>query len=196
MKKSSEQPLVSIAMTTYNGEKYLTKQLESIYAQTYKNIEVIICDDCSTDNTINILEEYKRKYGLKYFINSSNLGYIKNFYKAISLTSGDYIALSDQDDIWLLNKIEIQMRNIGNYSLICSDLQLIDDNDNIFEKSFKNYQSIKIPSNNNQLKHLLFSNFVTGCTCLFKKEILNDLTNFPDCIPHDWWLAILASGNL
>ena len=100
-----QNKLVSIAMATYNGEKYLKEQLDSIYAQTYKDIEVIVCDDCSSDKTVEILDEYKEKYGLKYYINEKNLGFKKNFEKAISLCSGDFIALADQDDIWIENKI-------------------------------------------------------------------------------------------
>ena len=72
-----QNKLVSIAMATYNGEKYLKEQLDSIYNQTYKNIEVIVCDDCSSDKTVEILDEYKEKYGLKYYINEKNLGFKK-----------------------------------------------------------------------------------------------------------------------
>lgn len=110
--------LVSIAMATYNGEKYLKEQLDSIYAQTYKNIEVIVCDDCSSDKTVEILDEYKEKYGLKYYINEKNLGFKKNFEKAISLCSGDFIALADQDDIWIESKIEIFLKSKGIDNLI------------------------------------------------------------------------------
>lgn len=76
-----QNKLVSIAMATYNGEKYLKEQLDSIYNQTYKNIEVIVCDDCSSDKTVEILDEYKEKYGLKYYINEKNLGFKKTLKK-------------------------------------------------------------------------------------------------------------------
>ena len=99
--KMINYPLISIAIATYNGEKYLEEQLDSIYAQTYKNIEVIVTDDCSSDKTVEILKKYYKSHGLKYVINETNLGFVKNFEKAISLCRGDYIALSDQDDIWL-----------------------------------------------------------------------------------------------
>ena len=77
-----QNKLVSIAMATYNGEKYLKEQLDSIYAQTYKDIEVIVCDDCSSDKTVEILDEYKEKYGLKYYINEKNLGFKKSIFKS------------------------------------------------------------------------------------------------------------------
>jgi glycosyltransferase involved in cell wall biosynthesis len=98
---------ISVALTSCNGANYLKEQLESVYAQSLLPDEVIVCDDCSTDNSIEILTEYKEKHNLRYFINDKKLGFVKNFEKAISLCSGDFIALSDQDDVWLPKKIEI-----------------------------------------------------------------------------------------
>ncbi len=109
--------LISIAMATYNGEKYLKDQLDSIYNQTYKNIEVIVTDDCSIDKIVEILEQYARFHGLKYTVNEENLGFVK----VISLCGGEYIALADQDDIWEKNKIEILVNEIGSNLLIHSD---------------------------------------------------------------------------
>ena len=97
---------ISIAMTTFNGERYLREQLDSLYFQTLLPDEIVVVDDCSVDNTKEILEEYHKKKGLIYYINESNVGVNKNFEKAISLCSGDYIALCDQDDVWFKNKIE------------------------------------------------------------------------------------------
>lgn len=188
-----EQKLVSIALATYNGEKFLRNQLDSLLAQTYKNIEIIVCDDCSKDGTVKILEEYKTKHKITYYVNEKNLGYIKNFEKVIGLCSGEYIALSDQDDVWLDNKIELLVNNIGDCSLIFSDASLIDENGDIFEESFHDYQNIYMPENYDQYRFLLFRNFVTGCTSLFKKEILSKAIPFIDSIPHDWWIALNAS---
>lgn len=90
--------MISIAMTTYNGEKYLREQLDSILNQTFSDFELIICDDCSKDATVKILEEYSLKdKRVRYFVNEKNLGFKKNFEKAISLCSGEYVAFSDQD---------------------------------------------------------------------------------------------------
>jgi len=187
--------MISIAMATYNGEKYLRKQLDSIYNQTFKDFELVVCDDASTDSTVSILKEYHGQYGLKYYINEKNLGYIKNFEKAVSLCSGEYIALSDQDDIWVPEKLEILLKEIGSYSLICSDADLINETGDVFFYSFRKYDNIYIPKEDKQFNNLFYSNFVTGCTCLFKKEILKEAFPFPDNIPHDWWLAIHASLN-
>lgn len=97
---------ISVALTTYNGERFLREQLDSLYSQTLVPDEIVVCDDCSSDGTISILDEYRLSKGLKYYVNDKQLGVNGNFFKAISLCSGDYIALCDQDDIWLPLKIE------------------------------------------------------------------------------------------
>ena len=100
------KPLVSIAMTTYNGAQFLEEQINSILQQTYSNIELIVVDDCSTDNTYELLKSFLSKdKRIHIFKNKNNIGFVKNFCKAISLCSGDFIALSDQDDIWENNKV-------------------------------------------------------------------------------------------
>ena len=100
--------MISIALASYNGSKYIREQLDSILEQTYQDFELIICDDCSTDNTWQILQEYAQKDSrIKVFENERNLGFKKNFEKAISLCNGKYIALSDQDDIWIDNHLEV-----------------------------------------------------------------------------------------
>lgn len=181
--------LISIAMATYNGEKYLKEQLDSIYAQTYKNIEVIVTDDCSTDNTVEILEKYSKSHGLRYYVNEKNLGFVKNFEKVISLCEGEYIALSDQDDIWKKNKLEILINKIGSNLLIHSDCLIIDENDNIIMPSWKREQGNLI-----NIKNLFFMNVVTGCTVLLNKKLLNTALPFPEGIVyHDWWLALCAA---
>ncbi len=183
------QELVSIAMTTYNGEKYLREQLDSIFNQTYANIEIIVCDDKSSDETVRILQEYAEKFRLQYYVNEKNLGYVKNFEKAISLCQGDYIALADQDDVWLSDKIELLLKNINNNLLIHSDCSLIDENSNLLAREWKG----KILSHNN-FNDFLYSNVVTGCTVMFSKKLLNDILPFPDgLVYHDWYLAILAA---
>lgn len=92
---------VSVVLCTYNGEKYIREQLESIVSQTYPIHELLIQDDCSTDATPLIIEEYKEKYPfIRFYRNKNNLGFNRNFWKAFEKVTGDYIAISDQDDIW------------------------------------------------------------------------------------------------
>src|ERR1700742_869803 len=103
----STSPLVSIALCTYNGERFLSKQLDSLLSQTYINIEIIIVDDGSHDNTWNILIDYAQKNKrLQISQNARNLGHTCNFERAIKLCNGDYIAIADQDDIWESDKIK------------------------------------------------------------------------------------------
>ena len=186
-------PLISIAMTTYNGEKYLKKQLDSLCNQTYPNIEVVVCDDRSKDNTESILKSYQKRLKLQYFVNEQNLGVVKNFEKALSLCHGAYIALCDQDDIWLPNKIETLVRNIGTYSLIFSDAALIDINDKIIEPSFRKFQKLVIWTER-PLLPLFFGNFVTGCTAMLTKELVDKALPIPGGERfHDWWLATVAT---
>lgn len=188
-----ENNLISVAMATYNGEKYLREQLESIYNQTYKNIEVIVNDDCSTDGTVKILHEFHIKYGLKYQINSQNQGFVLNFQKALVQCSGDFIALADQDDIWLPNKLETLLYEINGYSMICTDAILIDDKGKQLHPSLKLYQNIYIPEKD-MLQYLVYNNFATGCTCFLNKDLLDTALPIPiEFGYHDWWLAIVAT---
>lgn len=183
--------LVSIAMATYNGEKYLREQLDSIYAQSYKNLEVIVCDDCSNDKTVEILEDYAKKYGLKYYINEKNLGYVKNFEKAISLCNGDYIALADQDDIWLPEKIQVLVENIGDKSVIHSDAYLINESGTVFSNSYTDF-SKKMIKPNSEIDMIL-NGCVTGCTSMFKKHFINKILPFPDKLyVHDKYIGFSA----
>jgi len=183
--------LVSIAMTTYNGEQFLREQLDSILAQTYSNFEIIICDDQSMDRTYQILQEFALLDSrIKLFKNDTNLGLVKNFEKALYLCSGQYIALADQDDIWEPEKIETLITNIGHYSLIHSDACLIDSLNEVFAYSYSKYS--KKDTNKNFIEYLL-SNNVTGCTSLFKRELLQQCLPIPEkVLLHDWWIALNA----
>lgn len=189
--------MISIAMITYNGEKYLREQLDSILNQTYSDFELIICDDCSKDMTVSILQEYTRKDSrIKLYINEENLGFKKNFEKAILLCNGEYIALSDQDDIWINNKLELCVQNINDYDLLCTNSEII-NSENIFQNyTMKNVLKIKkIP--NNQFKifsHLVFTNFVQGSTILAKKDFILSALPIPNNFEyHDYWFGLLAS---
>ena len=116
----NKKKTVSVVMCTYNGEKYIREQLDSILYQTYPVDEIIIQDDCSTDNTCKILYEYQKLNPQIVVIrNAQNKGINHNFFSAISRAKNDYIAISDQDDIWELDKIELQLKFIGN-KLFCA----------------------------------------------------------------------------
>ena len=183
-------PLVSIAMITYNGEKYLEEQLESIYAQTYKNIEVIVCDDNSSDKTTEILERFHLSHGLQYHINKQNLGINKNFAKAFSLCKGDFIAPSDQDDIWVKHKIKTLVNEIRENALIYSITTAIDENNKALP-DFVFKKDAYIQGDNNLA--FLFDNCVSGHTTMFIKELLPYMKEVPESMYPDWWSAFVAS---
>ncbi|MEK7198913.1 MAG: glycosyltransferase, partial [Bacteroidota bacterium] len=115
-------PLISVVMATYNGERFLSEQLESILSQSYPNIEMIVVDDGSVDSTVALVESYIKRYpAIRLYVNEENLGYIKNFEKGMLLANGEYIALSDQDDIWRKDKLALLMERIGTHEIIYSN---------------------------------------------------------------------------
>lgn len=188
-----QKPLVSIALCTYNGERFLKEQLNSIISQTYSNLELIIVDDCSTDTTLEILKDYVEKHKfIKLYQNPINLGYIKNFEKALSLCTGDFIALSDQDDIWLHEKIEKQVNAIGDNILIYHDSKFIDYNGNPLNKNISDLMNLY---RGDEPEVFLFFNCISGHSVLFKKELLDSLLPFPNTYFHDWWMGYVATNR-
>tara|TARA_B110000240_G_C13501732_1_gene454171 strand:- start:215 stop:1177 length:963 start_codon:yes stop_codon:yes gene_type:complete len=198
MKRQKQYENVSVALATYNGEKYLKDQLDSIYRQTINNIEVVVVDDFSNDNTLSILKSYNKKYGLKYFVNNATLGVTKNFEKAISLCQGEFILLSDQDDIWRNDKIEILLKNIGKNSLIYSNADIIDENNCSKNDSAKarNYIYGIDSSNQNFYKYAVLNSFVLGCTIMFRQSLLKSVVPILDTTRnHDWFITCIAHQN-
>lgn len=187
-------PLVSIALCTYNGSKYLKEQLDTLGGQTYKNLEIVIVDDGSSDGTIELLRQYASDsyLNIKIYINEENLGYIKNFEKAISLCNGDYIALCDQDDIWDERKIEMLIKHIGDNILIYHDSALIDETGVLLNRRISDIRNCYSGTDS---RVFLFENCVSGHAMLFKKELLTFTGGFNKTIIHDWWLAYAAANN-
>jgi glycosyltransferase involved in cell wall biosynthesis len=186
------QPRVSIALCTYNGARYLPAQLDSILGQTWKNIEVIIVDDCSTDETKALIAIYGQKDNrIHFFENESNLGYNKNFEKAFSLCTGEFIAISDQDDIWELNKIERMINNWPEGSLFVYSLSGNFAGDN-FETRTEAAKIRYAPVDD--IHQLVFNSPVHGHACIFKKELLKQCLPFPADIYYDWWMSMHAAS--
>ena len=185
--------LVSIALCTYNGASYLKEQLDTLVDQTYPNCEIICVDDCSTDNTVEILTQYANSYPqIKLHINGQNLGYTKNFEKAISLCNGEYIALCDQDDIWDKNKISIMIAHIGNNMLAYHDSAFVDENGNPLNKKISDVRNCY---SGNDSRVFLFDNCVLGHAIFFKRGLLKFMGKFNDVVIHDRWLAYVATNN-
>jgi len=182
-------PLVSIALCTYNGERYIKEQIDTILAQTYQNFELIIVDDLSTDNTPAILNAYCQDSRVKVHYNPSNLGVIKNFEKAISLCKGAYISLSDQDDIWDINKLKVMLSKIGDNTLLYHDSQVFSE---FMEMNFTISERLNFVRGKSALG-LVFRNCISGHAILFKAELIPFLTSTPERIPHDQWIAYIAA---
>ncbi len=168
--------LVSIIIATYNGGKYLESQLASIVDQTYQNIEIIILDDGSTDNTRNILTDHAAKHkNIQLHFNERNLGYIKNFEKGCRLASGNYISFCDQDDVWELNKTEILMNAIGDYPMVYCDDEMVDEN---LQPLGKKHSDLKALSSFDNCLYFATDNCVGGHNLVMRKEILYCFISF------------------
>lgn len=188
---------ISVAMTTHNGAKFLEKQLRSILDQTRKPNEIIVCDDASSDQTVDLLEQYARAGHLQYHVNTAPIGVNANFKKAVSLCSPDhYVSLADQDDIWQPGKLEksIQLlRSIEKKELPCfiySDLELIDEKDQPLHTTVQ--QSLGHHKYKHCFETLLYGNFVLGCTVLMNPRMRDFLNDLPDTASfhHDAWIAL------
>jgi glycosyltransferase involved in cell wall biosynthesis len=184
-------PLISIVLCTYNGEAFLRQQLDSLLAQTYPNLEIVVCDDCSTDGTRAILMEYGRDERFRLHFNEQNLGYSKNFEQCAQLATGDYISFCDQDDIWLHDKIEKLYRAIEGYSLVFSDSLLVDKNGKSLGKKLSDIRGLVSFSDT---KGFVFYNMVSGHTMLIARAVLQKGLPIPPEEYHDWWFAIIAAS--
>ena len=188
-----KEPLVSIAMCTYNGAAWLPQQLDTLLNQTWQNLEIIICDDASTDHTPALLEEYARKDPrIKIYRNEQNLGYNKNFEKACRLSTGEFIAISDQDDIWEPQKIEAMMKGrdpeaIFWYSLsrnFWGDVPAREEEN----KPIRYYEG-------SAPEKLAFDSPIHGHASMFRRSLLEAAVPFPDNVYYDWWLSMVASAT-
>lgn len=198
---------ISVALCTYNGEPFLKQQLDSILNQTIKVNEIVICDDLSTDKTKTILDSYTKNNPelFKIYYNDINLKSNKNFEKAIKLTTGDYIFLSDQDDLWKENKVEETLsvfKKNPNALGVFSNADLINHNGRLISQKVSLWDSVQffeenIPKPIDLHKFLtLKGNFITGATLCIKKEVkafcfpfITTEKNFL----HDEWLAYILT---
>ncbi len=179
-------------MCTYNGAACLQEQLDSLVNQTYKNLEMVIVDDVSSDNSFEIIKEYQQKDSrIRIYQNEKNPGYNKNFEKAIGLANGNYIAPCDQDDIWEPGKIEIMMNSWPANSLFIYSLSGSFYNDDF--KSRKPAPRTYYADIDN-IHSLVFNSPVHGHASMFKKELLNYCIPFPADIFYDWWMSMHAAS--
>ncbi len=197
---------ISIALCTRNGDKYLRTQLSSFLDQTRLPDEIIVCDEKSTDETINILKEYEDRLPIKIYINENQLGTYKNFEKAVSLCSGDIIFLADQDDFWEKQKLErvsVHFKQNPKVDVIFTNGLLVNEFGEIY-KGIHLWQIFgfsdrlqKLFKEGLGLKILLEGNRATGCTMAIRKPYAKKLMpfplNFPKRVLHDAYIALMAT---
>lgn len=196
--------MIDILLASYNGEKYIAEQIDSILSQTYEDWFLYIKDDCSTDNTVNIIRGYEKRYKdkIKVILSDKPSGSAKNnFFSMLQYSKSDYIMTCDQDDVWFPGKIEItynKMKQAENRDkdipiLVHTDLSVVDENLNTLCDSLFKMQNLD--SNRDKLNHLLVQNIVTGCTVMVNRSLLDYIEKLPThAIMHDWWMALVASA--
>lgn len=181
--------MISVCLASYNGEKYIYEQIESILKQLSENDELIISDDGSTDNTIGIIESFKDNR-IRVIFNTGKNGYTSNFYNALKEVKGDYIFLSDQDDVWVDNKVGIVMEYLKDYNFVHTNAKIINENGEIICES----RNVEYGVKNGYIHNLLKSRYL-GCCMAFDKKVLKSLFPVPvydNKYPHDLWIALIA----
>jgi len=197
---------VTIIMATYNGEKYLEEQIESILSSTYREFKLYIVDDGSKDSTMEILNLYKMRYPDIIHIsrNETNMGVTLNFLNAIIKTTSEYIMLCDQDDVWKKDKIARTMKRMKQMEVqfgkdmpvaVFTDAYVTDSRLNIIHESF--FRSGRLNPGLTDLPHMLMENKLIGCTVMINGAVRKILQSKP--LPkharyHDGWLGLIAAS--
>ena len=181
---------VDILLSSYNGEKYLRTQLDSILAQTWKNLTLRIRDDGSTDGTRKILAEYEKKYDNVIVYYEENVGLVKSFLKLVSYSDADYVGFSDQDDYWLPEKVEraVELLSKEKGPALYSSNQTLVDND------LKVLPGETVPHPVPGFGNAVVESMCTGCTVLMNRELVSLVKkDLPDhAIWHDWWCYLVC----
>lgn len=179
--------MISVCIPTYNGEKFLKPQVDSVLSQLSQDDEIIVSDDGSSDNSIAILENYNDQR-IKIFSNPRK-GVISNIENALQHSIGEYIFLCDQDDVWVENKVSIMIKAMVESDLVVSDCYVTDQNLNIIYESFYKQNNSKT---NKWLA--LLKNPYLGCCMAFNRKVLDTALPFPSKIPmHDIWIGNVAA---
>jgi rhamnosyltransferase len=189
---------INILMATYNGEKYIAEQIDSIINQSYENWNLLIRDDVSNDNTLNIIKQYSNVDSRIKVIsdNKGNLGIVKNFEELLKHSNSEYVMFSDQDDVWLENKIQVIFSSMlklkekhveGSPLLVHSDSYIVDDNLNIISSNF-----IGKRGNEKGVDKILFAPCVQGASMMINKFLKNIVLPFPEKINiHDYYISVV-----
>jgi glycosyltransferase involved in cell wall biosynthesis len=199
-----QDPAIDILLATYNGERFLSEQIQSLLNQTCAHWRLIIRDDGSTDNTRSIIYRYQQQYPQKIIVledSQTNLGACRNFARLLEHSSAEYVMFSDQDDVWLpakialtLEKMKKMVERYGNDVplLVYTDMKVVNDRLSIISESFWKNQAFN-PAIGQSLSRFLVSNVATGCTVMINKKLRELSVPIPqEALMHDWWVGLIA----
>ena len=178
---------ISVCIATYNGEKYIHAQIASILPQLGSEDEIIVSDDSSTDRTVEIIKAFNDPR-ISILEHQQFRSHVYNFENALRHAQGEYIFLSDQDDIWLPEKVETMLSLLSSYDLVLSDAWVVNEKEETIHDSFFQFNH----SRKGLMKNL-YKNSYLGCCMAFNRSILNIALPFPKNINmHDWWIGLIA----
>ena len=196
--------MIEVLLATYNGERFLKEQVDSILKQSCKDWRLLIRDDGSTDTTIQIIKSYVEKNPDKIRLtedNLGNLGVAQNFGRLLEISESEYIMFCDQDDVWLPKKMELTLNKMKESEylypetaiLVFTDLKVVDENLNIIAESLWSHHKIN-PQNGSLLKNLIYCNVVTGCTVMINRKVKDFIFPIPEYVrTHDRWISLIAA---
>lgn len=201
-----ETPVVEVLLATYNGERFLREQIDSILRQTYPTVRVLARDDGSADGTRAILEEYAGRYPETFALmpaDGSTGGAKWNFVRLLERSTAPYVCLADQDDVWKPNKVRDSMEAMRGLErahggdiplLVFSDLEVVDAELRVLYPSFWKLTRIS-PANIHRLERLVTQNVLTGCTAMLNRQLARLAAVMPaEVFMHDGWIALIASA--
>lgn len=181
--------MISVCIATFNGERYIKKQVSSIINQLGEKDEIVVADDGSTDNTLNILEDFTDNR-IRIIDGAHKHSPIWNFEKALMAAKGEYIYLADQDDEWMQNKVEVTQEYLKTFDCVISDNVTVDEDKNVIADSFYRLNKTK----KGKYYNLLIKNGYLGCCMAFRRNVLKASLPFPKDIPmHDIWIGNVAA---
>lgn len=197
--------MVDILLATYNGEKYLREQLDSLFAQTFQDFRILVRDDGSTDNTMHILREYALHHAGQIEIIEDDAGGgnpARNFMTLMKHSTAGYVMFCDQDDSWMPDKIQVLLQRMQAEEkraadgaapiLVFSDYQVTDEN---LSPMAVDESSLQVAKHYRSFNRLLVQNYITGCTMMINKTACQLAGDYDDRIlMHDWWIALYVSA--
>lgn len=197
---------IDILLATYNGERHLGRQIDSILCQTDTSWRILIRDDCSSDGTPAIIARYVADYPDRISLvcnNGENLGVCGNFNRLLQHSTAEYLMFCDQDDLWLPDKIRLTLERLTAMEnelgkttplLVHTDMKVANDKLEIQADSFWDYQQLD-PSAGTRLNRLVLQNVPSGCAMMFNRALADKAMPIPaDAFMHDWWIALVASA--